>query len=95
MDAGSSAEAGCASGSPAGGSSPTARLSPAPCPLPPFALPAPPAPACPRSNEQVVSTCNTMSAKGATCQAIAAELSKMAVAAGSTDDITVLLVKLK
>lgn len=45
------------------------------------------------SNEEVADTCLRMA--GQSCDAIAAELGKKAAAAGSTDDITVLVLKLK
>jgi serine/threonine protein phosphatase PrpC len=52
----------------------------------------PPAPAC-RSNEDVVSICNKLASRS--CDEIAAELTKQAVAQGSTDDVTTLVLKLK
>ncbi|KAL4437229.1 hypothetical protein ABPG75_004368 [Micractinium tetrahymenae] len=45
------------------------------------------------SNDEVANTCTKMA--GQSCDAIAAELGKKAVAAGSTDDVTVLVLKLK
>lgn len=46
-----------------------------------------------RSNEDVVSICDKMSSRS--CDEIAAELTKRAVAQGSTDDVTTLVLKLK
>jgi hypothetical protein len=45
------------------------------------------------SNEDAVATCNRMA--GQPCDKIAAELAQQAVDMGSTDDVTVLVVKLK
>lgn len=56
-----------------------------------FSLPR--AAAASRRNEDVVNICNRLAAQG--CDAIAAELGKQAVAKGSTDDVTVLVLKLK
>lgn len=47
----------------------------------------------PCSNEEIADTCVKMA--GQSCDAIAAELGKNAVAAGTTDDVTVLVLKLK
>ena len=55
----------------------------------PARLPAPPR----RSNPDVVDICKRLSSQP--CDAIAAELAKQAVAQGSTDDVTVLVLKLK
>lgn len=60
--------------------------------LPPSARPPFLAPPCPRSNEDVVTLCKTMASQS--CDAIAAELAKQAVAKGSTDDVTVVALKL-
>ena len=48
---------------------------------------------CACSNEDAVATCNRMA--GQPCEKIAAELARQAVDLGSTDDVTVLVVKLK
>jgi protein phosphatase 1K len=45
------------------------------------------------SNEDVVSICNKLASRS--CDEIAAELTKQAVAQGSTDDVTTLVLKLK
>ncbi|GAB4821446.1 hypothetical protein N2152v2_008492 [Parachlorella kessleri] len=47
------------------------------------------------SNDEVVSTCERMSAAGASCDKIAQALAQAAVKAGSNDDVTVVVLKLK
>ena len=47
------------------------------------------------TNEQVISTCDQMFAKGSSCFEIAEALAEGAVEAGSTDDVTVLVLRLQ
>jgi protein phosphatase 1L len=47
------------------------------------------------TNEQVISTCDQMFAKGSNCFEIADALAEAAVEAGSTDDVTVMVLRLQ
>lgn len=47
------------------------------------------------TNEQVISTCDQMFAKGSNCFEIAEALAEAAVEAGSTDDVTVMVLRLQ